>query len=341
MQRAAIADQAAADRDQTAADLDQTLSDSDQTTSVAEQAQADRDQVASDRDQVAADRAHESDGATTAKDEREYRASRIERDSVAHERVENRLRRADSMRERDTSAKRRDEVAVARDAEAIARDSSSADLTAATDGPIAELMQQLEDAAAEAAADRVRAAADRERAAADREKAARVRARLEAKLKLAHLDELTGAYRREAGHLALSHEIDRARRSDGRFVLAFVDVDDLKVVNDRDGHPAGDRMLQIVVREIRLRLRSFDPIIRFGGDEFICGLSGTDVAEARRRFASIANAIEEDAKVGISVGLASLAPDDTIETLTARADVGMLRMKSRHRARKTGQRKSA
>ena len=95
-------------------------------------------------------------------------------------------------------------------------------------------MKQLDELAARAAADRARAAADRERAAKDRAEASRERARLEAELRSAHLDELTGAYRREMGQLALSHEIDRARRSDGRFVVAFVDVDRLKDVNDHD-----------------------------------------------------------------------------------------------------------
>ena len=132
------------------------------------------------------------------------------------------------------------------------------------------------------------------------------------------------------GRLALSHEIDRARRSDGRFVLAFIDVDRLKAVNDRDGHAAGDRVLQTVVREIRTRLRSFDPIVRYGGDEFVCGLGGTDIAEAKRRFEAIGRAIEADVSVGISVGLAALAPDDTAERLTERADAAMLEIKARH-----------
>lgn len=134
---------------------------------------------------------------------------------------------------------------------------------------------------------RARAAADREQAARDRINAAHERARLEAELRSAHLDQLTGAYRREMGQLALSHEIDRARRSDGRFVLAFVDVDRLKSINDRDGHAAGDRVLQTVVRVIRTRLSSFDPIVPYGGDEFICGLTGTDLGEAERRFEAI------------------------------------------------------
>ena len=171
----------------------------------------------------------------------------------------------------------RDRVAEAETRAALARDARAAGVPARTSEPEAVLLAQLEQLAAEAAADRARAAADRARAAIDRENAARERARLEAELHQAHLDGLTGAYRREMGHMALTHEIDRARRSDGRFVLAFVDVDGLKDLNDRDGHAAGDRALQTVVRSIRTRLRSFDPIVRYGGDEFVCGLGGTDV----------------------------------------------------------------
>lgn len=132
------------------------------------------------------------------------------------------------------------------------------------------------------------------------------------------------------GRLVLSNEIDRARRLDGRFVVAFVDVDGLKVVNDRDGHAAGDRVLQAVVRAIRSRLRSFDPIIRYGGDEFVCGLSGTDLAEVERRFDSIKVAIKADADVGISVGLAALTAGDTGDQLTERADAAMLEVRATH-----------
>jgi diguanylate cyclase (GGDEF)-like protein len=116
-------------------------------------------------------------------------------------------------------------------------------------------------------------------------------------------------------------------------VLAFVDVDGLKGVNDREGHAAGDRVLQTVAHAIRSRLRSFDPIIRYGGDEFVCGLSGTDLLDARRRFNSIELAIRADAKVGISVGLAVLASGDTAGALTERADAAMLQVKAQHHMR--------
>jgi diguanylate cyclase (GGDEF)-like protein len=331
-ERAMRNDQTAADADQTASDADQTSSDADQAASDADDQSADIDQLASDRDQETADREHAA-GTHTKTDEGEYQRSRGERQSVAIERLGNRLKRARTGRARDATAKRRDRVAVDRDAAGQIRDARATAKVRTSDEPDSDLLRRLEALAAEAAADRARAAADRERAARDREKAARTRARLEAELERAYLDELTGAYRREMGRTALSHEIERARRSDGRFVLAFVDVDELKAVNDRDGHAAGDRVLQGVTDAIRARLRSFDPIVRWGGDEFVCGLGGTDRTEARRSFIEIAKAIKDDVHVGISVGLAALGAIETVDGLTERADAAMLTIKARHHAR--------
>ena len=112
-----------------------------------------------------------------------------------------------------------------------------------------------------------------------------------AALRDAHLDELTGTYRRGMGSHALEREIDRARRGTGRLVLAFVDVDDLKTFNDREGHAAGDALLVNVVTAMRSRLRSYDPVIRFGGDEFVCALADADLVDAHRRFDEIQQAL--------------------------------------------------
>jgi diguanylate cyclase (GGDEF)-like protein len=325
--------QTATDADQTSADADQTSSDSDQTASAVDLAGAASDQRASDHDQAIADREHAAGSHTVAEDSA-YDAARAERQTVAAERRGTRGKRAATARDRDHTASDRDHVAEARDARSEVPSGVSPDLSTLGEHE-AFLIRQLEVLAAEAVADRARAAADRARAATDRENAARERARLQAELDRAHLDELTGAYRRELGRQALSNEMDRARRSDGRFVLAFVDVDELKVVNDRDGHAAGDRALQAVVRAMRSRLRSFDPIIRFGGDEFVCGMSATDLPEAMYRFDAIRLAVAEDAHVGISVGLATLAPGDTVDTLTERADAAMLAMKAEHHARRS------
>ena len=326
-------EQAAADADQTSADADQTSSDSDQTASSIDLVGSASDQRASDHDQAIADREHAA-GAHTIADDSAYDAARAERQAVAAERRGIRDRRAATARDRDETATARDHVADERDARSEAPADPPGDPTALAEHE-ALLIRQLEALTAEAAADRARAAADRARAATDRANAARERARLLAELDRAHLDELTGAFRRELGRQALSNEMERARRSDGRFVLAFVDVDDLKVVNDRDGHAAGDRALRAVVNAIRSRLRSFDPIIRFGGDEFVCGLSGTDLEEASTRFEEIRRAVAADAQVGISVGLAALAPGDTVDGLTERADTAMLAMKAEHRSRQS------
>jgi diguanylate cyclase (GGDEF)-like protein len=150
-----------------------------------------------------------------------------------------------------------------------------------------------------------------------------------AALEQAHLDDLTGLYRREMGALALTKEIERARRADGRFVVAFIDVDGLKGVNDRDGHAAGDHVLRTLAAAIRSNLRSFDPIVRYGGDEFVCGLGGIDPESVDRRFRAIDRSLREAVGVGISVGLASLARGDTVDKLIARADAALLDRKAR------------
>ena len=319
-----------ADADQSASDADQASSDTNQAPRDRDQTGADRDQRASDQDQATADHDRAANLDRTPAEESAYYSSRENRADASIDRLGNRLRRYGTARARDDAAADRDRMAEIRDEGGRGRDAHAADLSLPASDREAQLMRELEKLRAHAAEERARAAEDRARATSDRMNAARERARLEAELEAAHLDELTGAYRREMGRLALSHEIDRARRADGRFVVAFVDVDRLKVVNDRDGRAAGDRVLQSVVQAIRKRLRSFDPIIRYGSDEFVCGLIGTDIAEAESRFDLIGIAVEADARVGISVGLAELEPGDTADALTERADAAMLKVKATH-----------
>ena len=164
-------------------------------------------------------------------------------------------------------------------------------------------------------------------AAEDGEDPALERARLEAQLQRAHLDGLTGAYRREVGRLALRNEIERARRSDGRFVIAFIDVDGLKGVNDREGHAAGDKVLRTLAATMRANLRSYDPIVRYGGDEFICGVASIDPAEVQHRIGVIDQSLRHATGVGITAGLASMSGNESLEELTERADAALLEAK--------------
>jgi len=140
----------------------------------------------------------------------------------------------------------------------------------------------------------------------------------------ASIDDLTGVFRRGAGMAALTREIDRARRTQGRLVLAFLDVDGLKQVNDTLGHAAGDRLLMEVAWALRTRLRSYDLVMRYGGDEFVCVLFGAELEGADRRLDAVASEIAR-ATGGRSVtwGLVELGADDTAEALVARADLAL------------------
>ena len=140
------------------------------------------------------------------------------------------------------------------------------------------------------------------------------------------VDELTGALRRGAGHEALVREIDRARRSGESLVVVFVDVDQLKRVNDGEGHAAGDRLLQDVADILRAHLRSYDLVIRWGGDEFVCVLPEADLASAARHVDEVTSTF---ARITygrtFSVGIAALMAGDDAESLVARADSELYR----------------
>ena len=232
--------------------------------------------------------------------------------------AEDRLDAADG---RDEASRLRDLAADARDRAADARDR----LIAA-----AEPAGSAAGVRAQAATERARAAADRQRAAVDREQAAIDRQHVRAALSQAHLDELTGTYRRGLGTLELQREINRARHSGGRLVLAFADVDGLKAVNDREGHAAGDALLVDVAATIRSKLRSYDPVVRFGGDEFVCAFSDFGLEEVRRRFDDIQAALARRREgCSISVGFAELEGDNTLEDLLARGDRDLYEAKRR------------
>jgi diguanylate cyclase (GGDEF)-like protein len=127
----------------------------------------------------------------------------------------------------------------------------------------------------------------------------------------------------------LQQEIDRGQRSDGRLVLAYIDVDGLKQVNDERGHLAGDQLLKDVAGAMRSRLRSYDPVVRLGGDEFVCMVSETDLETARDIFKNIQKALAARQKsASMSVGLAALRADDSLETLMARGDAALLRTRA-------------
>jgi diguanylate cyclase (GGDEF)-like protein len=181
----------------------------------------------------------------------------------------------------------------------------------------------------EAGADRARAASDRQHAARDRDHAAMDRRDARAELKRAYTDDLTGAYRRGSGEVALRHELNRARRTGQSLVMVYVDVDHLKETNDRVGHAAGDVRLRDVVNAMRSKLRSYEPIVRYGGDEFVCSVADVELLAVQARFAEIDAVLSErDHPGAISIGLAQMQPDDTLETLIDRADRALVQARA-------------
>jgi diguanylate cyclase (GGDEF)-like protein len=196
---------------------------------------------------------------------------------------------------------------------------SSGDVLLDSEAASEDILARVERSLRMAAADRALAATDRAAAGRDRVQAARER-------ELAATDELTGARVRSVGLADVSHEIERAHRNGDGLTLAFVDVNQLKAVNDSEGHLAGDALLARIGEMLRATLRSYDVIVRYGGDEFICAIPNLGSDAAAQRLEAVTAALTAERKGhGISFGLAELEPNDNLEQLIARADDELIR----------------
>lgn len=155
---------------------------------------------------------------------------------------------------------------------------------------------------------------------------------------LALKDDLTRAFNRRFLETYLSQEFQRGTRYGTIFSIIFLDLDDLKGVNDRHGHMSGSRTLQEVAKRILSAVRGIDRVVRFGGDEFCIILPQTDEDAAQAVAERVRNAIAaEPLKVGegievsmtASFGIASFPQHGrTKEELLRRADDAMYRVKA-------------
>ena len=328
---AADADRSASETDQTLADVDQTLSDSDQTGSESDQAQADRDQRSSDRDQDAADRERSMQKAPSERYLEASAISRAEREKSSAERTVTAEDRALTALERAEAAKRRDQQASLRDLQAALRDRTAEVRDRMSEeqppGGVGSRAFEIRAAAIE---DRANAAKDRERAARDREKAAADRAQARDALEQAQLDDLTGVYALGFGRAVLRQQIDSSRRRGARLVLGYCDVEGVHERSEELGHAAGDAMVVAAAAAIR-RGAGSAPVLRAGGDAFICALAGVDSERAERIFSGIQAEFAAAEHGGrLSFGLSTLRSDDSLDTLIERGD-GALREAKRRR----------
>lgn len=238
-------------------------------------------------------------------------------------------RRDESASHRDRAAQQRDELAARRDQEAETDDATALEHEGAHGllGRRTLAVRRAHDVEGreQASLSRERAKHDRALAAVDRELGERDREASRLDREQAGTDELTGARRRGVGLEDLQREIDRAHRTGDALVAAYVDVDGLKAVNDQYGHRAGDQLLQDVVEALRRDMRSYDLLIRLGGDEFLCVMPGLTTQQARQRLEHIkAGLLPGPTRRSLSFGLSELRDGEGPTGLVDRADKALL-----------------
>lgn len=131
----------------------------------------------------------------------------------------------------------------------------------------------------------------------------------------ASIDALTECYSRNSGEEILDVQFRIARRQKTHLAIIFLDLDDFKVVNDRFGHDAGDKVLAGAADNIRHILRESDVLIRWGGEEFVILLPHTDsqgATQAIRRLQAHGLGTKPDGSaLTASMGVAELLSSDT------------------------------
>ncbi len=151
----------------------------------------------------------------------------------------------------------------------------------------------------------------------------------------ANVDYLTQVLNRDGFDLLINKEwsrIERLRHDQGNeahLSIVCIDIDDFKGVNDDYGHPAGDAALRSVADVMASRLRDYDIIARFGGDEFVIGLIDADESSALEIAGDIVRLVSEEKirynddkefKCEISAGVSSLRNQESWDELYSEAD---------------------
>jgi diguanylate cyclase (GGDEF)-like protein len=156
-------------------------------------------------------------------------------------------------------------------------------------------------------------------------------------------DSLTGLLNRGAALEALRLDLASVHRSNGDLELTvlFIDLDELKTINDTFGHDRGDAAIQSVAEALKSATRTSDVVARLGGDEFIVGSLegrgfGASELLARRIDASLSDLrlgnTDDHVAVGCSIGVAVSEPsDDRVEVLIDRADRALYVAKAKGR----------
>jgi diguanylate cyclase (GGDEF)-like protein len=156
--------------------------------------------------------------------------------------------------------------------------------------------------------------------------------------KFALTDPLTRLFNRTMGIRTLELEITRSRVSLRPLTVLMVDLDNFKRLNDTHGHVLGDHALRDTAEVLHKTLRRTDTLCRYGGEEFLVVLPETTPEDATvlatRLFTAVeSRGYEAGLPTTVSIGLASLRPEDTVEALLARADQALYASKQQGRNR--------
>ncbi len=166
--------------------------------------------------------------------------------------------------------------------------------------------------------------------------------RYERAKEMSYTDGLTGVYNHRYFKKRLAEELQRAARYGRSLALLILDVDDLKIINDNYGHPAGDKLLISLANILSDSVRSIDLISRYGGDEFCVIMSETSRNRARlsmdrirSRIASsplILDGLSVKQQYSVSIGGAVYPIDaNSVEDLIKAADQALLQAKAEGR----------
>ncbi|MET0845264.1 MAG: diguanylate cyclase [Pseudomonas sp.] len=180
-----------------------------------------------------------------------------------------------------------------------------------------------------------------ERVAHMEQEALGYREHLEEQRQKALIDPLTSLPNRAAWSERLEHEVRHWQQNGNSLLLAMLDLDHFKRINDNYGHLAGDKVLKIIANVLRKRLRGTDFMARFGGEEFVLLMPDTSPANGAKLLETLRASIEacpfhfkgERVTITISMGFSAFRSAEHSDLVLKRADQALYRAKNAGRNR--------